>query len=95
MALTLAALKGALHLGLDDAAYDAELQRLIDVATAQVERYAPDAPDAVKDRAASVFAEYLHDRETGTRYMETANVFANSGAKSLLSYWRVRRAGLV
>ena len=95
MALTVDALKAALHLGLDDAAYDEELSRLIAVATAQIERYAPAAPQAVKDRAVSVFAEYLHDRPTGTGYLETANVFSNSGARSMLSYWRERRAGLV
>ena len=95
MALTLDQLKATLRVDLDEAGYDTELEALIATATAEVERYAPAAPQAVKDRAASMVAEWIHDRETGGEYRRLANALVGSGAKAMLSWWRVRLAGVV
>ena len=69
--------------------------RLRPVAVAVIERYAPDAPDAVKDEAAVRVAGYLLDQPPAPAGDGHAAALRNSGAAALVSQWRVRRAGVV
>ena len=81
--------------------------RLLSVATALVERYAPDAPEAIQNEAAVRCAGWLGHTaagsiakvETGPRSTEYAvgqkGARRHSGAMSLLAPWKVRRAGAV
>ena len=76
-------------------------------ASAAIERYAPGAPQAVRDEATVRMAGYLAQSDFGSVVKESigpqdveyavnhANAFRNSGAAGLLSRWRVRRAGAV
>ena len=80
---------------------------LLPVATALVERYAPDAPEAVANEAAIRVAGWLGHTaagsiakvDTGPRSTEYAvgqkGALRHSGAMSLLAPWKVRRAGAV
>ena len=63
------------------------LSRLLSVATAIVERYAPDAPQDVCDEAEIRICGYLYDRppEASSRGM---SAMLHSGAQSLLAPWR-------
>ena len=93
--------------GLDDVA-DNSIDLLGETASAAVERYAPDAPGAIKSSAALRVAAYLFGYMpksvqnlriaggTSLRF-ERSRFFApdplsNSGALALLSPWRVHRA---
>ena len=93
--------------GLDDVA-DNSIDLLGETASAAVERYAPDAPAAIKSSAALRLAAYLHGfmpksvqnlriaGGTSLRF-ERSRFFApdplsNSGALALLSPWRTHRA---
>ena len=81
--------------------------RLLPVATALVERYAPEAPEALQNEAAIRICGWLvHTApgsiarvETGPRATEYAvaqkGALRHSGAMSLLAPWKVRRAGAV
>ena len=81
--------------------------RLLPVATALVERYAPDAPEAIQNEAAVRCAGWLGHTaagsiakvETGPKSTEYAvgqtGALRHSGAMSLLAPWKVRRAGAV
>lgn len=71
-----------------------------------VERYAPGAPDAVKDEAVIRFSAHLvtvTDAQTKWKDGEmeqefetnSAAMFRRSGAAALLSPWKVRRAGVI
>ena len=77
-------------------------------ASAMVERYAPGAPQALKDEAVIRFAGYLAQADFGGFRSEGQGVggtpgpeyvtnhapaFRNCGAAMLLTPWRVRRAG--
>ena len=69
------------------------LSRLLGVADAFVEKYAPTAPDDVKDEARVRLTAYLYDMPeapSGDRY---AAAWRNSGAGALVSPWRERRVG--
>ena len=81
-----------------------------ETASALVERFAPDAPQAVKNEAVIRIAGWIRAREpkpvqavtlnSGFRldFRErffAPNAMTNSGARSLLLPWRVRRALLV
>ena len=80
---------------------------LLPVATALVERFAPDAPEAVQNEATSRVAGWLGHTaagsiakvDTGPRSTEYAvgqtGALRHSGAMSLLSPWKVRRAGAI
>ena len=83
-------------------------QELLAVASAHVERYAPSAPPAVQNEAVIRFAGYLYGSDYGGILSETsvgsavvtyapnhADAFRRSGAASLLSPYRVRRAGAI
>lgn len=73
-----------------------------------VERYAPDAPQAIKNEAVIRFAGYLAQSDFGSVVRESGlpghdveytvthqNAFRNSGAAMLLTRWRIRRAGAI
>ena len=74
--------------------------------TELVNRYAPDAPEAIRDEATIRAAGWLaqapsgDQRREGTGDIDTAwspnmtGALAASGAKGLLAPWRVRRAGV-
>ena len=76
-------------------------------AAAMVERYAPGAPQALKNEAVIRFAGYLAQSDFGsiakesigpldTEYVTNhAALFRNSGAAACVSRWRVRRAGAI
>ena len=80
--------------------------RLLTVADAVIEGYAPGAPSAIKNEAAIRFCGYLAASDFGGVVSESlgprsttwatghADMFRRCGAASLLSPWRVRRAGL-
>ena len=82
--------------------------RLRPVAVALVERYAPDAPPAVQDEAAIRCAGWLAESPAGAIRSETtgdvrtvfdvaraSSALRHSGAMSLLSPWKLRRAGSI
>ena len=69
-----------------DADVSAILTRILAAAVAEVDAYASDAPQTVKDEAAIRFSGWLYDRApVGGRMAE--NGFALSGARALLSTW--------
>ena len=86
----------------------ADTERVMGVASALVERYAPEAPQPVKNEAVIRCAGFLYGSDYGGIASEGAadqkvdyashpiggsNAFRRSGAMGLLSPWRVRRAG--
>ena len=85
---------------------DARLDALVAVSCEQVTRYAPDAPDAVRDESILRLGAWLWAREPRAvqevsigdiriNFRErnlTPNALVNSGARALLSPWRARRA---
>ena len=95
MAITTADLAIALRLSVDgldlDAAQTGVLERLAGVATALVESYAPEAPQAIKDESAIRVASYLYDSPPHVSN-QPQNAFVSSGAMALLSFWREQRA---
>ena len=76
-------------------------------ASALVQRYAPDAPQDVKDESLIRCVGYLLEQPSGavrseaqgdirTSYMPThTSALRHSGAMALLSPWKVRRAGAI
>ena len=86
---------------------DGRAAQLGAVASAMVEREAPGAPQAIRDEAVIRFAGYLAQSDFGairqetigpmsTEYMTSHGMaFRHSGAKALLSPWKVRRAGAI
>ena len=86
---------------------DAEILRLIEVASALIERYAPGAPEAVKTEAivrcvgylqespaAPVRSEKTGDIVTGY-HRDSLSALRHSGAMAILSPWKIRRAGAI
>ena len=84
----------------------AQATRIGPVATALVERYSPDAPDAVKDEGAIRVAAWLRSTpaaavrrdaagELAVSYdpARTASAMRGSGATSLLAPWRTIGVG--
>ena len=81
--------------------------RLLAVATEQVERYAPAAPEAASNEATIRCAGYLAQQPSDARRSTTVggiesswaathtSALRHSGAMSLLSPWKVRRAGAI
>ena len=83
--------------------------RLFDVASEQVNRYAPLAPTAMKNEAVIRYAGYLAQSDYGgvssesigpravtyTPPSNNAAMFRNSGAAGILSFHRQRRAGAI
>ena len=105
MAVTLTAADLAAAVGADDTTAG----RLLGVAKTLVEGWAPDAPEAIQNEAVIRAAGWLNEHpasgamlvEVGgisTRYASPANAASalrHSGAMSLLSDWKVRRAGAI
>ena len=71
----------------------AELTALLDYATAEVTRIAPNAPAVVHNRASIAVVGYIYDRPTAGREMAYANVIRNSGAGAMLLPYRHHRGG--
>ena len=94
--LTAAQLAAALKIPSPDAAETAVLvTRLVGVATAHVERWAPLAPDGLLNEAAVRMAGYLYDAPTSHAGGAYGSAFEHSGARALLASWRTHRAGRV
>ena len=103
MAVTIDAATLAPLIGSDDDMAAAE--RLLAVAAARVNRYAPEAPDEIHNEAVIRLAGYLAQSDYGSIAeeklgpMETtytvnhADAFRRSGAAGLLAPWRTHRAG--
>ena len=84
-----------------------EASRFLATVTALIDRYAPDAPDAVSNEAAIRCAGWLTEQPHAAVRSETIGDIAtsyapsmqsalrHSGAMALLSPWRVRRAGAI
>ena len=95
MALTVIELAAALRLG-DGVEAPTEplsgiLTRLLGVAEATANIYAPGAPETVRDEAAIRFSAYLYDLPDSQRGSGYAAAWVNSGAGALVSPWRVHR----
>ena len=71
----------------------AELTALLDYATAEVTRIAPNAPAVVHNRASIAIVGYLYDRPTAGRMMTYSNSIRNSGAGAMLLPYRHHRGG--
>ena len=86
---------------------DLEIVRIAGAASARIQRYAPSAPDAVKDESLIRFLSWLSESSgvinpqniTGLDVTSPpenqSRAFRLSGAMGLLSQWRVRGAGVV
>ena len=84
---------------------DDDLQRVVDVAINEVDRYAPSAPEPNRIEAALRCCSWMIDSQrSGYRRLEdgsltiewpaVANMLTNSGAASLLAAYRVRTLGV-
>ncbi|MCY3856493.1 MAG: hypothetical protein OXF78_09385 [Rhodospirillales bacterium] len=85
---------------------DARLDALGEAASAQVERFAPDAPQSVRNESTLRLAAWMHAREPRPvqgltiasirldfrERFYSPNALANSGARAMLQPWRTRRA---
>ena len=91
MAITVDKLADYLGIESRDTSLTAELQTILDAASATIEDEAPTAPASIKDLAIQRFAAYQHDQPFAARGQSFANAFVNSGAGSVLSRWRIRR----
>ena len=60
-----------------------------------VDKFAPDAPDVVKDQATIQLCKQLYDSPPAAAGLRFAYAFEASGAAHLLSQWRVLRAYVV
>ena len=69
------------------------LQRLLAVAVARVDRYAPDAPQIDKDQAAYHYAAYMSNQPSASGGVFYANAWRYSGAVELLKEFKVWRVG--
>ena len=67
------------------------VNRVLATATAQVERYAPLAPEAVQNEAAVRLAGFLYDVPP-SQAGQFSNPLRQSGAMAVLSSWRTQRA---
>ena len=103
MAITLTVATLQTELGVDSVT----ATRLLAVSSALVERYAPEAPEAISNeaaiRCAGWLAEHPHAaiRSESIGDIETAfapsmqSALRHSGGMALLSPWKVRRAGAI
>ena len=95
--------------GLGSSATDDGVSRIGAAVAAMVEREAPAAPQAIRDEAMVRFAAYVYFT-TKSQGFQTESLgpksvtysitnhsamFRNSGAKALLSPWKVRHAGAI
>ena len=92
----------------DETAADLDrAERILTVATAIVEEYAPTAPTVLLNEAVIRLGGYLAQSDYGTVREETIGprsvsytlnhsmMFRNSGAQALLTRYKVRRAGAI
>lgn len=103
MAVTLDAAGLVAALGVEQAVAD----RLLPVASALVERYAPAAPEAIQDEAAIRCAGWLSEQPAAAVRSErigdiqtdyspsNMSALRHSGAMALLTGWKVRRGGAI
>ena len=90
MAVTLTTSELADRIRVDDAGMEpilSILAELREVGALLVDRYAPDAPDAIQNKAVVLYAGYLYDRPNSAPGAAYAVALVNSGAASLLSPW--------
>ena len=84
---------------------DDDLQRVVDVAINEVDRYAPDAPEPNRIEAALRMAAWqiesprggyrrIEDGSLTLEYTAVGNMLTNSGAATLLAQYRVRTLGV-
>ena len=71
------------------------LGRIATSAAALVERYAPDAPEAIQNEAYVRLAGWLYDSDPSSTSPGGPVAMRASGAASLLAPWKVRRAGKI
>ena len=71
------------------------LSRIGAAATAMVERYAPNAPDAIHDEAYVRVVGWLYDSDPTGASPGGPVALRSSGAASLLGPYKVRRGGLI
>lgn len=96
MAITLTAAELAAALRMGDAPEEtAEATRLLAYATEAVTKHAGDAPDTAQNEASIRLAGYLYDQPFAPRGDGHSAALRNSGAASILSPYRVRRAGII
>ena len=69
------------------------LTETLGTAEAMVERYAPEAPEVVRDQAKVQTTAYLYAGRTSDD--PPPDALRHSGSVSLLAPWRVHRAGVV
>ena len=87
---------------------DEKIAELGEAAAAVIEEYAPGAPQAVKDEAAIRYVGYIAQAPPGSiqkiglpdidvefRQAPPASAFQLSGARALLTRWKIRRAGAI
>ena len=103
MAVTLTAADLAAVLGVESAI----ATRLLPVASALVERYAPDAPEAIQNEAAIRCSGWLNEQPAAAVRSErigdiqtdyspsNMSALRHSGAMALLTGWKVRRGGMI
>ena len=103
MAVTLTAAELGAAIGVDSNT----ATRLLAVASALVERYAPEAPEAISNEGAIRSAGWLADQPSAAIRSETEgdistdyapsqmSALRHSGAMALLSPWKVRRGGAI
>ena len=97
MAVTLTAVQLAAALRIGDGAtalvepQAGVINRILASATALVESYAPNAPEAVQNEAVIRVGGFLYDSPPGAS-MRFANPLGDSGAQALLARFRIVRA---
>ena len=99
MAVNTAQLAIHLRISTDDAAPTGALatvlDRIVATSTAMVEKFAPDAPVAIKDEAVVRLAGWLYDSDPSGANPGGPVALRASGAASILGGYRVRRGGLI
>ena len=90
VALSIATLRSAIRAG-DSARETVEVTRLRNFAVAFVNRYAPNAPETIRDEAAIRLAAYHFDQPNASGQSRHANAFLSSGAQAILGPYKVRR----
>ena len=98
LTITVAELAAAIRVTADATAAPSEpqlaiLHRQLRTAEAEIEGYAPDAPDDTKDEAAIRMVGYLYDAQAASRTQQ--NAFLLCGARALLARWHVLVSSLV
>ena len=97
MAVTITAreLSNALRADPDNPGTFPQIERLLPVATAIVETYSNDAPDAVQNEAVVRLAGYLYDQPFAPQGQTYSNALRNSGAAAILALYRKVGAKIV